>query len=154
MWGVLLVATVATVALSPRLGAAEPTFNYRPALPEDALVNGCWPLPGGARFEFGYQVRRDTVELTTAGTRRVLVLHYDRVDPGVARALVDAALTRAGVPERRFRVWVHPFEQLDADALVRGEMVLWLPPTQPRGASPECTNPFATKNFIGVEGRA
>ncbi|HYG92231.1 MAG TPA: hypothetical protein VD859_01480, partial [Nocardioides sp.] len=41
------VVVLAVLLLSHRIGRAEPTGDYRPELPPDALTNGCYPLPSG-----------------------------------------------------------------------------------------------------------
>ena len=132
------------LVLSPSFGRAEPTGAYRPDLPPDALTNGCWPLPGGAVLDFGYQVRTDDVVDTAAGPRRVLVLHYDEISGAVAQSRARAVFAAAGVDDVRFRV--QDFSGTAPDGVVRGEMVLDLPPSQPEGRQ-ECQQPFSTKRF-------
>ena len=60
---VVLIAAVAVavlaIVISPALGRAAPTGNYRPPLPPDTIELGCYPLPRGLTLDFPYQVRSD-----------------------------------------------------------------------------------------------
>lgn len=141
----LAAAVLALVALSPFVGRADPTGNYRPALVPDALTNGCWPLPGDVQLDFGYQVRTDDVITTGDGERRQVVLHYDEISGAQALARVQDAFAAAGLGDD-VQVRVTDFDQPSSDALVRGQMVLSLPPTLPDGRA-ECRDPFSTKLF-------
>lgn len=141
--GSALLAVV-VLLLSPYVGRAEPVGSYRPPLPPDALSDGCWPLPGGVRLDFGYQVRTDEVVATTHGPRRQLVVHYDEVDGAEATRRTEAAFAAAGVADAV--VVAHDFEDTLPGAVVRGQMVLDLPPSEP-GRRPACQDPFSTKDF-------
>ncbi len=135
---------VLLVVLSPTFGRADPVGSYRPELPPDALTNGCWPLPGDVRLPFDYQVRTDDVVATPEGERRMLVLHYDEVSGGSAARDVQSAFASAGVVD--VTVTADDFTDTAPDAVVRGQMVLDLPPSEPEGR-PECQDPFSTKRF-------
>lgn len=144
---VALLGAVALVllALSPSFGRADPTGNYRPALSSDALVDGCWPLPGGVLLDFGYQVRTDDLVDTATGERRRIVLHYDEISGADAVAAVRADFAAAGLADD-VEASAHDFTETDPDARVRGEMTLDLPASEPDGR-PECQDPFSTKRF-------
>lgn len=145
MLGALAAVVLVLVALSPSFGRADPTGNYRPELASDALTDGCWPLPGDVRLDFGYQVRTDDIVAVAGGTRRRVVLHYDEISGADAVASVQAAFAAAGLADE-VQVSAVDFDQPDPDALVRGEMVLELPASLPEGR-PECQDPFSTKRF-------
>ena len=148
MRGVLVLVALLLVGLSPLFGRSAPTGNYRPALPPDALTDGCWPLPGDVRLDFAYQVRTDDVVATSAGPRRVVVLHYDQVSAGEALAAVQAAFAAEGLADD-VEISAHDFSDtadLADTAVVHGEMVLDLPPSEPE-RRPECLDPFSTKQF-------
>ncbi len=136
---------VALVLLSPLLGRAEPVGSYRPPLPPDALTNGCWPLPGDVRLGFGYQVRTDGLYATRDGARRQLVLHYDEVSGVDATRSVEAAFVAAGVTDAV--VVARDFTDTAPGAVVRGQMLLDLPPSEPGGGA-VCQDPFSTKDFL------
>ncbi|CAN5187625.1 hypothetical protein BH09ACT12_BH09ACT12_01500 [soil metagenome] len=140
----LILLAVGLVLLSPAFGRAEPTGAYRPELPPDALTDGCWPLPGDVRLDFGYQVRSDDLVATHDGSRRMLVLHYDEVSGVEAEARVRAAFRDAGVDG--VQVVAGDFTDTAPDAVVRGQMLLDLPPSKPEGGS-TCRAPFSTKRF-------
>jgi len=93
LWAVAAVL-LALVLVSPHVGRAEPTGNYRPPLPAAALSTGCYPLPAGLSLDFPYQVRTDG----DVGPRRRLVVQYDEVDRATVVRRLDAALARAGLP--------------------------------------------------------
>lgn len=141
----LLLVAVALVLLSPAFGRSDPTGSYRPALPPDALTDGCWPLPGNVVLGFGYQVRTDDVVGTDEGARRRVVLHFDEISAQEAVSTVTTAFESAGVGDQ-VQVSAREFEGTAPDAVVRGEMVLDLPPSLPEGR-PECQDPFSTKRF-------
>lgn len=142
---VLMVVAAAlaiiAVLISPALGRAEPTSNYRPPLPPDTIELGCYPLPRGLTLDFPYQVRSDG----DVGGRRVLTLHWDELDAPVVRRRLDAALERAGLPRRA--ATVTPFPDLPADAIVRGTVVLRLPVVPLASDDPACSDPATTKRF-------
>ncbi len=138
------MATLVALLVSPALGRADPSGNYRPALPPDALTNGCWPLPGGVRLGFGYQVRTDDLVTTAAGRRRIVVLHFDRLDADEAEHSARQAFAAAGVDDAY--VTASDFDDALPDAVVRGEMRLDLPPSRPAGGD-LCHQPFSTKRF-------
>lgn len=144
----MLLAAVALVlvALSPSFGRATPSGSYRPPLPPDALTNGCWPLPGHARLTFPYQVRSDHLALTHHGVRRQLVLHYDVLDAPAVRRRLHRAFERAEVLDR-VRMRVEPFEDVSDSMVVRGTVVLLLPPTEHRRGRAVCGEPSSTKQF-------
>lgn len=141
----LLALVLVAVVLSPHLGRADPTSYYRPPLPPDALTNGCWPLPGDVELDFAYQVRTDEVVPTTAGERRRLVLHYDLVSGDEAVADARAEFVAAGVSDE-VQIEATDFTGVADDAVVRGEMVLDLPPSEPEG-SEICQDPSSLKRF-------
>ena len=139
---------LAALLVSPHLGRASPTGNYRPDLPADALASGCYPLPAGLTLDFPYQVRRDGDVGRGAGRHRRLVLQYDRLDAVSVRARLGAALRRAGLPEDAATVTAYP--RVPADAVVRGQVVLSLPVVAQSTAAPDpaqCLDPFTTKRF-------
>ena len=140
---VLAVVALALVAilLSPALGRAEPTGNYRPPLPADPLELGCFPLPPRLTLDFPYQVRSDG----DVGGRRILTLHFDALDAPEVRRLLAAALARAGLPRRA--ATVRPFPDLPPGTIVRGEVVLRLPVARLASTDPACTDPATTKRF-------
>lgn len=146
-------ATLAAVAVglvvvlvSPVLGNAEVTRTYRPLLPPDGLTTGCYPLPGGVVPDFAYVLRRDGETVGAHGIRRRVVLHVDEIDPADAVARLEAQLAAAGVADD-VHVQGRDFEGLADDALIRGELVLDLPPTVRQSDSPDCDNVYSTKRF-------
>ncbi len=170
----LCVLAVVLIALSPSFGRAEPTGEYRPALPPDALTNGCYPLPEGVRFDFPYQVRSDGDVLIGADPRRNLVLQYDLIDSDEAVAAVTAAFAAAGfetVPTVSSLVdedgapvdgatdftlvkgnvlvggLAYPMDPLTADQIVRGTLVLDLPVVERQSDAPVCSDAESTKRF-------
>ena len=92
-----VVAVLALVLLSPRFGRATTVHNYRPDLPPDALA--CWPLPGGLRLPFAYQVRRESIVDGPRGPQRSILLQFDQVDPRTAEQRLAAAVRASGVRE-------------------------------------------------------
>ncbi len=140
----LLVATgLATlaVALSPALGRAVPTGDYRPPLPPDTIALGCYPLPAGLVLDFPFQVRSDgDVE-----GRRVLVVQWDELDADEVRARLDAALDRAGLPRRS--ATLTPYPDAGAGSIVRGTVELHLPVVALASDDPACRDPATTKRF-------
>lgn len=146
-------AGVLLVVVSPAFGRAESTGNYRPALPPDALTNGCYPLVDGIVLDFPYQVRRDGDD----GRRRELVLQWDELSRDELVAALGRSLTAAGyVPdgelawsrgEHRVVASVTELRDLPADAIVRGTLVLTLPATPLASADEVCDNPYSTKRF-------
>lgn len=144
------------VLLSPAFGRAEPTGNYRPDLPPDALTTGCYPLPDGIVLDFPYQVRHDGDVRSAAGLHRELVLHWDELDVDDLVASLGRSLEAAGYRpegelawvrgEHEVRASVTPFDVPD-DTVVRGQVVLTLPFAALASADPICQNPFATKRF-------
>ena len=139
-----VVLALGLLLLSPTFGRAEPVGSYRPPLPLDALTDGCWPLPGDVRLGFGYQVRSDELIATHDGTRRMLVLHYDEISGEESVRLVREAFRAAGVDD--VILTAVDFTDTAPDAVVRGQMVLELPPSRPEGR-PGCREPFSTKKF-------
>jgi len=170
----LSVLAVVLVALSPSFGRAEPTGQYRPPLPPDALTNGCYPLPDGVRFDFSYQVRSDGDVLIGSDARRSLVLQYNLIDLDEAVAAVTEAFTAAGfktVPTVSYvedengspitgtesftfsqgDVLVggiaYPMDPLTDDQLVRGAIALDLPVVERQSDDPVCSDVESTKRF-------
>lgn len=146
----LLPALIALVLLlvSPHVGRAEPTGNYRPPLPADALATGCYPLPSGMTIDFPYQVRSDGDVEGPGGQHRRLVLQYDEVDRATAQQRITAALRRAGLPPGNASVT--SYARVPSDSIVRGEIVLTLPSVAQQRDVPDpaqCANPFSTKRF-------
>jgi hypothetical protein len=145
-----LVAVVALAALlvGPHVGRAIPSGAYRPVLAIDALASGCFPLPAGLTIDFPYQVRRDGDVGHGPRRHRRLVLQYDQVDPGTARARISAALRRAGLSPRAATVTA--YARVPSDSVVRGQIVLRLPVTRRARdvADPGlCQDPSITKRF-------
>lgn len=150
--------------LSHRFGRADPTEDYRPELPPDALTNGCFPLPGDVRLDFPYQVRSDGDVETEEGLRRHLVGQYDEIDRAEALASIvddfrDAGFTE--VPESGehdavlrhpdegvVRVQVEQLPDIEEDTLVRGTFELDLPVARKHPDAPEvCDDPKSTKRW-------
>lgn len=157
----ILVALV-LLLLSHGFGRAVPTNNYRPLLTTDAIATGCFPLPGGARLDLAYQVRRDG----DVGERRRLEGQYDLVDRDEAqRRLVSsftavgfrAAGTEGGAEDgavvltkgsERVTITVTALPGTSADTLVRGTFVLDLPVVAvSRPDDPLCHDPKSTKRW-------
>ncbi len=132
---------VLAVLVSPHVGRAEPTGNYRPILPPDTVALGCYPLPDGLTLDFPYQVRSDG----DVDGNRHLVLHWDELDEAEVRRRLDAALDRAGLP--RGAASVTPLDSLPPDSIVRGTVELELPVVELASDDPDCLNPRTTKRF-------
>jgi hypothetical protein len=165
--GGALLAVLVVLLLSHRFGRADPTEDYRPALPPDPLATGCYPLPGDARLDFPYQVRRDGDVTTPDGPRRLLVGQYDEIDEteavdaivasftGVGFRLegdpgsYDAVLRRPGSdPDQVVRVQVEPLPGIGDDTLVRGTFELDLPVHRLALDAPDvCRDPRSTKRW-------
>ena len=168
--GAAVVVAVAAVAVSPSRGRADPSGEYRPPVPPDALSTGCYPLPGDARLDLPYQVRRDG----DVGSRRELVVQYDLVDLDEAVAGVVEAFTAVGfevtggaasldgVPEvgdedavsvslargeETVGVEVAPFAETSPDQIVRGTIRLDLPQVAVQSDDPVCSDPSSTKRY-------
>ncbi len=135
------IAVVVAILISPALGRAEPTDNYRPPLPPDPIELGCYPLPPGLTLDFPYQVRSDG---DVAG-HRLLILQWDELAAADVRRMLGAALHRAGLPRRA--VTVTPFPDVAPDAIVRGSVVLRLPVVALASDDPACADPATTKRF-------
>ncbi len=153
------------VALSPTFGRAEPSGEYRPPLPPDALTNGCYPLPEGVTFDFPYQVRSDG----DLGGLRILVVQYDLIDQDEAVEAVTESFLRAGFAEtplaasapgrddaRRFEFAkgsisvtgsAIPLVPLKDDQLVRGTLRLALPVVERQSDAAVCSDATSTKRF-------
>lgn len=138
---VAVAVGVVVILISPALGRAAPTGNYRPTLPPDTIELGCYPLPRGLSFDFPYQVRSDG----NVDGRRILTLHYDELEASEVRRRLGAALDRAGLPRRTATVTAFP--DLTPDAIVRGTVVLRLPVVLLSSTDPACTDPRTTKRF-------
>jgi hypothetical protein len=163
--GIVLVLVV--LLLSHRFGRAVPTEDYRPDVPPDALATGCFPLPGGATLDFGYQVRHDGDVEIDGETRRVLVGQYDEIDASEALHAIVADFVEAGfVASTRpvpydavlrqpgaggvdvVRVMVAELPGIDHDTIVRGTFELDLPVVKARPEAPAvCSDPRATKRW-------
>ncbi|UMG93857.1 hypothetical protein [Nocardioides sp. TF02-7] len=168
-----LLAGLVVLLLSQQLGRADPTQDYRPELPPDALTTGCYPLPGGVRPDFPYQVRRDRDVTTEAGPRRRLEGQYDVVDEQEALAALvadfeavgfrsladpgdhDAVLRRpGGGPDAVVRIRVEPFPGVGEESLVRGTFELDLPVHRlPPDAPAVCHDAKTTKRWSGTADR-
>lgn len=163
------------IALSPSFGRAEPTGEYRPPLPPDALTNGCYPLPEGVRFDFPYQVRSDGDVLVGTETVRSLVLQYNLIDQDEAVAAVTAAFVAAGFDEVTSLTAIedddrgdladvatsfalikedvvvsgiaYPMDPLTDDQIVRGTLQLDLPVVERQSEDPVCSDVESTKRF-------
>lgn len=153
--------------LSHSFGRAEPTGDYRPVVPPDALALGCFPLPGGATLDFAYQLRRDGDYEVDGEMRRVLLGQYDEIDePEAIEAIVadfeevgfvasrrpapyDAVLRQpGGGRDDVVRVIVEPLPGIEEDTLVRGTFELDLPVVALRADAPEaCADPKSTKRW-------
>lgn len=140
----IVLVALTLVLLSPTFGRADPTGTYRPALSSDALTDGCWPLPGDVRLDFGYQVRLDELIATSHGTRRMLVLHYDEISGDESARRVQEAFGAAGIDD--VVLTAVDFTDTAPDAVVRGQMMLDLPASRPE-RRPGCREPFSTKKF-------
>lgn len=161
----LVVLAVVLIALSPSFGRAEPSGEYRPPLPPDALKNGCYPLPDGLQLGFSYQVRTDgDVE-----GRRQLVVQYNLIDREEAfEALLsdfeDAGYERTessnrgpglGASLRKGDVEVNAvvsaLDPLTDDQLVRGTIELDLPVVARQSDAPICSDVESTKRFAEAD---
>ncbi len=162
-----IVVVLVVLLLSHRFGRAEPTADYRPALPPDALANGCFPLPGDASLDFAYQVRRDGDVEVDGELRRVLVGQYDEIDDAAALDAIvedfaevgyvasdrpapyDAVLRRPGGGEADVvRVMVEQLPGIEEETVVRGTFELDLPVVAAREDAPEiCSDPRSTKRW-------
>ncbi len=168
----LCVLAAVLVALSPSFGRAEPTGEYRPPLPADALTNGCYPLPEGVEFDFSYQVRSDG----DVGGRRQLVIQYNLIDRDEALEAARRAFERAGFEEDRdplvsvyyagrddvrmatltrgsetVRVLAIPMVPLADDQIVRGTLQLDLPVIERQTDDPICSDVESTKRFAEAD---
>jgi len=160
------VVVLVGLLLSHRFGRAEPTEDYRPDLPPDALATGCFPLPGGAALSFGYQVRHDGDVEVDGELRRLLVGQYDEIDEPQALSAIVADFAEAGfVASKRpapydavlrqpgsgraevVRVMVEPLPGIEEDTLVRGTFELDLPVVEARSDDPVCSDPRSTKRW-------
>ena len=162
-----LALLLAVLLLSHRFGRAEPTGDYRPVVPPDALTNGCYPLPGGVTLDFGYQVRRDGDVEIDGEQRRLVVGQYDEIDEPEALAAIVADFVEAGFVEAErpapydavlrkngpdgsevVRVTVAQLEDIEEDTLVRGTFELDLPVAELGPGAPEiCSDPRSTKRW-------
>lgn len=144
----LAALVVALLLVGPHVGRAEPSGNYRPLLPADAIASGCYPLPTGMTIDFPYQVRSDGDVNGPHGRHRRLVLQYDEIDAAAARQRITTALRRAGLPADAAAVTSYP--RIPASSVVRGQIVLTLPSVAQQSNVPDpaqCDNPFSTKRF-------
>lgn len=153
------VIALVAIALSPQFGRAEPTGNYRPDLPADALTNGCYPLPDGVTLDFPYQVRTDG----DVGKRRHLLVQFDEIDADEAIVDLTAAFTEAGFSSEptgtaghlafekpgvgRVTADVSALPDVSADSIVRGTIAFDLPAIPVQSSSSVCLEPYSTKRF-------
>lgn len=160
-----IVAVLVVLLLSHTFGRAEPTGDYRPDLPADALATGCFPLPGDARLSFAYQVRRDGDVEVDGELRRRLLGQYDEIGASEALAAIvadfeavgfvssarpapwDAVLRQPGGRADVVRVMVEDLPGTDADTLVRGTFELDLPVQTVAADDPVCSDPKSTKRW-------
>lgn len=160
--GLAVVVVLVLVALSPSFGRAEPTGNYRPDLPPDALTNGCYPLPDGLTLDFPYQVRTDGDVTVEGEQRRELTVQYDVVDADDVVESLTSSFREAGFTtvtdsgdELAFErpdtgtvtATVTPLEDIPDDSIVRGTVVLDLPSVPLSSDDPVCDDPYSTKRF-------
>lgn len=163
----VIVVVLVVLLLSHRFGRAEPTGDYRPLLPPEALSTGCFPLPGGATLDFAYQVRTDGDVEVDGEPRRLLVGQYDEIDEPEALAAIVEDFEEAGfVASRRpapydavlrlpggdrddvVRVRVEQLPGVEEDTLVRGTFELDLPVVEAGPDAPEvCSDAKATKRW-------
>lgn len=163
--GILVVLVV--LLLSHRFGRADPTADYRPAIPADALSTGCFPLPADAALDFAYQVRRDGDVEVDGELRRILVGQYDEIDVAEALDAIVASFTEVGfVASQRpapydavlrqpgagradvVRVTVEQLPGIEEDTIVRGTFELDLPVAEAPPDAPEvCSDPRSTKRW-------
>ncbi len=161
------IVVLVVLLLSHRFGRADPTEDYRPDVPPDALATGCFPLPGGATLDFGYQVRRDGDVEVDGELRRILVGQYDELDAPEALDAIVADFVQAGfVASKRpvpydavlrqpgagradvVKVMVEELPGIDRETIVRGTFELDLPVVTARpGAPAVCSDPRATKRW-------
>lgn len=154
--GILVVLVL--LLLSHGFGRAVPTNNYRPLLTTDAIATGCFPLPGDARLDLAYQVRRDG----DVGDRRRLEGQYDLVDRDEAQRRLVGSFTAVGFRaagtdgdavvltkgSERVTITVTELPGTSADTLVRGTFVLDLPVVAvARPDDPLCSDPKSTKRW-------
>jgi len=148
-WSPLIGTLVlALLLISPHVGRAAPSGRYRPLLPTDAIASHCFPLPTGLTLDFPYQVRSDTDVGRGAARHRRLVVQYDEVDEATARQRIRAALVRTGLSPDAASVTAYP--RIPSDSLVRGQIVLRLPPAHRQRTADlrgSCLDPFSTKRF-------
>lgn len=159
---------IAVLLLSHRIGRADPTGDYRPDVPPDALATGCFPLPGGATLDFGYQVRRDGDVEVDGELRRRLVGQYDEIDEPEALEAIVADFVEAGFTASQrpapyhavlrrpgedgtdvVRAMVEQLPGIEEETIVRGTFELDLPVVELPADPPEvCARQEATKRFV------
>ncbi|WP_147381420.1 hypothetical protein [Nocardioides immobilis] len=162
-----IAVVLAVLLLSHRFGRADPTGDYRPVLVPDGLALGCYPLPGGVTFDFGYQLRRDGDVEVDGEKRRVLFAQYDEMDEDEALAAIvddfaeagfvaserpappyDAVLRRPGDARADVvRAVVEPLPGVEDDTIVRGTFELDLPVAELASDAPDCDDPSSTKRW-------
>lgn len=166
------VVVLVVLLLSHAFGRAVPTNNYRPLPTTDAIESGCYPLPGGARFDdLAYQVRWDGDVSTPQGERRYLRGQYDLVDRAEAERLLVAAFERIGFvaaaedggdPTTATTVLRKGGEEIaltvteipgtSEETLVRGEFIMDLPVADlARPDDPVCELSSSTKRWSGSQ---
>ncbi|MFL6062279.1 MAG: hypothetical protein ACJ72E_13690 [Marmoricola sp.] len=170
MVGALVLVAAVLVVLSPTFGRATPSGAYRPPLPPDALTNGCYPLPGGVKLDFPYQVRHDG----DVNGERHLVLQYDLIDRDAAVTALTKSFGAAGfhtpvddvlgsistdghpdavpvVLEKQgigtIQALVYPLSPLKKDQIVRGTIDLYLPSEPAQSSAAVCSDVTSTKRF-------
>jgi hypothetical protein len=161
-----IVVVLVVLLLSHRFGRAEPTADYRPDLPPDALATGCYPLPGDASLDFAYQVRSDGDVEVDGELRRVLVGQYDEIDAPAALAAIVDDFTEVGFvaserpapydavlhlpgggPAEEVRVTVEQLPGIEEDTIVRGTFELDLPVAELASDDEICADPRSTKRW-------
>lgn len=160
--GVLIALVV--LLLSHTFGRAVPTNSYRPLITTDAIVSGCYPLPGGAQLDgLSYQVRWDEDVQTPEGERRELRGQYNLVERDEAERRLVESFAKVGFRETRegaeggqrmlrrdgetVGVTVTELPETSEETLVRGEFVLDLPVAELAKDDPICRLPSSTKRW-------
>lgn len=156
-----LLVLLAVLLLSHRFGRAVPTNNYRPLITTDAIATGCYPLPGDARLDLPYQIRRDEDVATATGQRRSLQGQYDLVDRDEAEQRLVSSFEAVGFRPtggpggeitltkgaERIGLSVKELPDTSAATLVRGTFVIDLPVVARAKDAPVCGFPSSTKRW-------
>lgn len=167
---VVVLLVLLLLASSHRFGRAQPTGDYRPDLPPEALATGCYPLPSGVTFSFQFQTRRDGDVVVAGAARRRYVGQYHRIDEDEARAAIIAAFVAAGFvltqrstpydavlrrsgdrlavgETQTVRLRVEQLVGVEEDTVVRGVFVLDLPAIEAQRDDDVCDDPKSTKRW-------